>query len=557
MPNIPTFTAGEIMGSVAPVPVPHIDPEQAGRVADAIARGGHDVEEVGKTWLERSAESQRGVMAKDAMVGGQAGLEEAHQRLAKLAGTTDANGNIVTALQARNSFNDEAARIREKTLAPIADPFVRAKVAQDFDEAQIRHAHELVEYQATPREAAAQAGKLTLDLKGLGDQYATAATPEGRDQVMRSAMTAINTTRDAGFISGETAAQHQVRFASDAQDATARRDINAVRDLGSRDPDAALALARRISDPANYQGMLPETREKRAAAAENLAYTVTVQAAMRQQKSDAAEDRALRKDQQANEIDWLDRVYQFQAGKGPAPDLTALSDAARRGDLSTPGFAAVHAALDRAEQGRDNPLVKNDLLRRIGEGEDVHGDIRQAIVDHQLSDASQSELMRANMARQGKGDNAVARAAFQQLKTALGGHAIDSGFLDLTREGVKDQAALWAQAQGEWNKRVLVGNEDPNAVYADMVPRYRHATLSQQSMPNPRLGAVQSVDDVAAVWARTKDALAAGRITQDQYNDEAQLLDRYRRFYADEAARLAAAPPRPGAGGKLRPGAEP
>src|SRR5258708_7990814 len=94
MPQVPTFTAGELIGSVASVPVPHLDPEQAGRVAETIARGGAAIEGIGRTWAQRYYESRRAVMASDAMVSAQSDLAKAAQQWARKAGTSDANGEI-------------------------------------------------------------------------------------------------------------------------------------------------------------------------------------------------------------------------------------------------------------------------------------------------------------------------------------------------------------------------------------------------------------------------------------------------------------------------------
>lgn len=546
MPVIPEFTNNV---ATATAPLPRADVRQSSAIADSIARGGAQLEATVEPWAERYAASRRAVMASDAMVDAQHGLAQSAQQWSRRAGTLDENGKIIGTDQAVNGFNDQAQQLRTQAVGQIADPLVKEQVAHSFNEAMIGHA-ESVRSQGFSQERLARLGQLDTQLNGLAQDAAATSTPEGKLNVTNTAATAIGTLRDAGFINGEEAATRGIAFTSHVQAVGVHQELNSALDLADRDPDAALRLARKINDPASYPGLLPEQRESLGRQAENIAYRLTVQASARAQKEDAAEAKALRQTQATNEAKLLSDVYDNKP-----VDIAAATAMASNQQISVAGLQAVHAALDRQREGKDDPLARIDLQQRIQDGEDVHADIRQAIIDHKLSGPTAGALMTQNGARQGKGDNAIDRANFNALKTVLGGDAVEKGMLNFDNKAHVQQIQSWARAQIEWGNRVLVGGEDSRAVLTDMLPRYQSSNYPPATWAAPRLGAVSSSQDVAAVWGKTKAAAAAGQITPDQLGAETDLLGRYRQFYADQDARRAATAvkPAPGGGGaKLR-----
>jgi hypothetical protein len=218
-----------------------------------------------------------------------------------------------------------------------------------------------------------------------------------------------------------------------------------------------------------------------------------------------------------------------------------LGNLVRTQQISPSGYNAIKAVQQKQADGADDPLIVARLWDGIGSDKVSSDDVFNGLTAGKINAKTADEMIRSLNTRRTTQTNAVERGAYDTLKTALGGHALESGMLDIFGEGKKAQAQLWTQAQGEWNKRVIVGKEDPQAVLADMMPRYEKAIPDKPSAwPNPRFGAVQSIQDVATVAAKTKAAFQAGQISQDTYNTEGDLLARYSAYFQQADARKAA-----------------
>lgn len=210
--------------------------------------------------------------------------------------------------------------------------------------------------------------------------------------------------------------------------------------------------------------------------------------------------------------------------------------------ISPSGYNAIKAVQIRRAEGVDDPLAVARIWDGVEKGQVTLDDITNGVTGGVIKGTTADEMIKAMNARQRTEANQIERGAYDTLRTALNGKAIESGNFDVFGTNKQAAAQLWSQAQGEWNRRVIVGKEDPNAVLQDMMPRYVKAVPSApEALPNPRFGAVSTVPEVASVWQKTTDAFKAGQITQQQYSDEAALLNKYRSAFEADAARKAAA----------------
>ena len=214
--------------------------------------------------------------------------------------------------------------------------------------------------------------------------------------------------------------------------------------------------------------------------------------------------------------------------------------------ITPAGYNAIKAVQTKQAEGTDDPMATAKMWGRVSDGNASKDDIYGAVIAKQISGKTANEMIKTQAERAKTQTNAVERGGFETLRAALNGKIIEAGGEGLKSifpgEAAGHAAQLWSQAQGEWNDRVIFKKEDPQAVLADMLPRYQKAQPTDPSaLPNPRFGAVTSTKDIAAVAQKTKDAFAAGQITQDVYNSEGALLNRYLTFYQHSEAASAAA----------------
>jgi hypothetical protein len=261
-----------------------------------------------------------------------------------------------------------------------------------------------------------------------------------------------------------------------------------------------------------------------------------------EQRQDMMAQRQLRQTQAANAANLIGAAIQ-----GKTIDPGQLGDAVRS-QAVTPEAAT---AVLRAQEGQDDPQTALHLYQQLGTGNLQANDISTAVSSHLIKGSTGVELMRGLNERDKSGENQAERMSFDTLKTALGGQAAEQG-IDVMGAGKAQSAQLWAQAQGEWNRRVIINHEDPQAALADMIPRYSPKANLPTWLPAPQMGAITDVSQLPTIVQQTKAAFTAGAITQDQYQAQGQLLQRYQQFFdakaqRDAAAKAARAPAKPGA----------
>jgi hypothetical protein len=338
-----------------------------------------------------------------------------------------------------------------------------------------------------------------------------------------------NGTSTSAYVSGVLA---KLGGATDQQLGTARAAA-----IPSRYTDAMGMVSRAFNET---QNMPPQVRKKIIDGTFDLVSKMNTL----DNQAESQADKHLADTQRDNEA----VLFGTAVGGKPVADAD-LAGYLRTQQITPAGYNAIKAVQLRQTEGHDDPSTVMRLWEGIGRGAVSTDDVFNAVTAGQMSEtgigvkgSTGNEMIKALSARQKTQQTAVEKGDYETLKTALGGHALESGAIDIFGEGKRDQAQLWTQAQAEWNKRVVSGQEKPDDVLADMMPRYQKATPTRPAaMPNPRFGAVNSTQDVAAVAQKTKGAFEAGKISQDTYNAEGDLLSRYLQFYQATETQKAAA----------------
>jgi len=529
MPLIPDFeTEAQVPGQPAE---PRMDPNAASQVAESLARGTAGMSDEVAAFASQYAEQKRAVAASDQMVGidnqlGASAMNWAHA-VNPATGKPDMDYSV-------NGFNDEANQIRQKMISGIQDPEIQNMVSEQFDQKRIVHSAN-VRQQSFGLEASAARGALDTQLAQLTGTAATAPTPEARAMALDDGDRAI-ASRSPLYLAPEEAANMRIQFRSNVQKVQALDFIKRASEDPGADRLSPLAISNYILDPNNFQGLLPSERQSISDQAIRLGRTIVSMRAADDAHNDAVAAKELTRTQAANAATLIDQVGKTAPGDKLPFDIANLSDQVRTQQLSEAGYTAILTANAKRTAGRDDPTVATDLWRRTNAGEDTTEAALEAYNSGHLARSTVTEIEKTVDARAKGGESAVDKANFNALKTALNGYAVEQGTFS-----APDKAALWTQAQTEWTRRVLQGRENSDAVLSDMLQRYVKQPIGLEGLPSPREGAVNSLDDVAAVWARTKALHAAGKMDDGTYNAEAQLLDRYRQAYVDAAAAARAA----------------
>ena len=228
------------------------------------------------------------------------------------------------------------------------------------------------------------------------------------------------------------------------------------------------------------------------------------------------------------------------AGNDVKPE--ELTDLVASQGLSATGYEAIM----HAREGNDDPHATLDAWRGANDGSLSADGINKLLIAHSISGKTAVDLQRAISAT----SNPIERSYFDQLKTVLGGNAIEKGMVDLTNEHGRLQAARWTQAQGEWTNRVQMNHEDPAKVMVDMQQRYQPQAVVPTWLPVPRMGVISNLEDAKTVGARTLAAHNAGTMSNEQYQTEAKTIMQYQQFYQQQQDHLRARQPnKPAAGG--------
>lgn len=513
--------------------MPRADVGSAGMVGEAIARGGAAVSQEGQAFADRYADAKRQADASDIVAGVSRQLNDAQFRWSK---TPDAQ-------QAFDGFNGEAETVRKNTLGSISDPAVASYVTRQFNQEAIARSEE-TRRTAFGLESSKRRGDLDTNLVQTASQAATAQTPELRAQLMDRGIAQIHGAVSAGWVTPEMGAQHVLKFQSDIDEAGARRALNSV--LDKNDPDAAYGLASAIEDPTKFPGLLPEKREILAREIGNAGDRMNARLAAAASRADALSERMLKQSQAYNAAQL---VVQARAGK---LDERQLPELVRTQQLSESGYAAIVAALDREEKGHDNPIVAGNLRAAVESDHANADDINNAFAAGQISTTTHSAMMEKWGERQHQKDDAVERGAFQTLKTIASGTAVEQGLIKDDSVRARAEQA-WSQANGEWNRRVLLNKEDPLTVLTEIAPKYASVIPQHPTWLAPsKWGDVKSIEDVASAYRAAKGAFDGKQLSGADFQNEAQLLENYRVFYQQKAIREGAATSIP-----FKPGGKP
>lgn len=409
--------------------------------------------------------------------------------------------------------------MRDKLLAGIDDPYVKAHVSENIDREIAVRRHDTANA-AFRLESSDRRGTLDTDLDSTAKSAAGASNDLLRAKLTDDGVASIKGAVAGGWLDPESGDKAIIGFKSQVQEVQVRKQANGI--IDAQDGAAAHALADKLNDSAQFKDLLPEKREIILQKLENLSYRLDTRAATALAHADSVADRNLHRGQARNEATLLAGV---NAGKPLSDsDIEHLADTQQ---ISAGGVEALHSAKMHAENGNDEPASALRLWHAIGTKQATSDMIFDAQKTGDISKSTSFQMMRALDAKTSKQDDAVTRQSFADLKSALHGGAIEQGIIP----NKSPEAAAWAQAQGEWTNRVTIGGESATKVRDDMLQRYAHDTASPTWLPQPRLGLVQSPQDLASVAAATGAALKSGKITPDQYQSELRLLSQYKQFY--------------------------
>ena len=297
--------------------------------------------------------------------------------------------------------------------------------------------------------------------------------------------------------------------------------------LANGKPDYATAISRINADPS----LNPLERKR---ARDNIADEMRIEHEVETYPDQAAQ-RDLKRTQTATEADLF-----AQAVQGKDVDLGTLADMLRHQTITPAGYNAIMAERGRTDRGTDDIPSVMDLTRRAGDGEDVTNDVYAARQAGKLRASTAVELLKTTEVQQRVVRNELERRDFATLRTIAGMDAADHPMVDLGKDAVRDQVSLWSQAQTEWNRRVIDGKEAPDAVLADMTPRYGKPVTDVRSLPRPRMGIIEKPADIPALVQATKDAHDKGVLSDSQFQEEGDLLLKYDKLLADQERRAAA-----------------
>lgn len=512
MPQVPQFLNRDTVQIGAPSP--HVDPAAAAAPYTAAMQGGAEIGDIAGDWLSRYGAAKRQADAANHVAGAAKQLDDAQFRWSKVPDN----------LAAQAGFDDEARKIKEQTLNGINDPLVSSYVTQRLDE-QVTTRSSETRRSAFALESSAQRGNLDARLNQYAQSAAETQNPLLLKQFTDQATDDITGAVAGGWLHPEEGETKHIGFISEIQRVKAEQDRNAA--LASRDPQAGLAWAQKVSDPRSYPGLLPPQREALAQRGDTIAYRLSVESASKLAHEDAVAERNLRRTQATNETQTLAAIY-----SGKPPDLAGVVDMATKGQISPSGLEAIHSAMNAADKGRDDPSFVGPMWGRVYAGQATQEDLNHAIAGKQVSTTTADSMSRSIAEIDKQGRAGLEKAAFDKMKTALSGAAIEQGGFAFDKSADKqNQAQLWTDAQGEYGKRVFANHEDPMQVSDDIVARYGKQQDRPEAWPRPRLGTIGSTQDAAAIAAKTQQALEAGQLTPAQFESEKALILRYQNFY--------------------------
>lgn len=519
MPVVPEFD-NEV--AVHAVPAPTADANAFGKVGAAAAQGFGELSDQMANFNQRYIEARRQADAANTVAATSKALGDLQFKWSK----------VPDRQKASDGYAKESQALIKSTLDPISDPYLKSYVT------------ERIAPEATTRGLETQSASFALEsnmrrgqLRGNLDQFSQSAAAAGsgatgdalRAKLTDDGLANIHGAVAAGWMTPEEGKEHEIAFRSNIQRVRVEQLVNHA--ISTQNPNEVAALAKAVNDPASFEGLLPQERETLGQHLENLSYRIENRAIARQAHADAVAERSLHQAQSHNEAVILAGIY-----SGKTVDDATMEKWALGQQISPTGMEAIHSAQIRQNEGSDDERVTVPLWHAIGTGQATSNDVLGAMTAGKIKGTTGAEMMKALDRHE---PSANEKNNFQLLKTAMHGQAIEMGSLD-----APTSAAQWTQAQGEWHRRVS-GGENPDAVLADMMPRYASNVTKPTWLATPKFGGVNSSKDLGAVAIATVKARDAGQLDDNAYGRQVQLLNSYRRFYTLEenanAARAAAA----------------
>lgn len=503
MPNIPTFNpALDVnLGLMA-----QVSPGAMAAPGEALARGAEHLENVAAEFNARYQEARRGADAANIMAETTQKLSDAEFRWSK---TADRQAALA-------GYNDEIVKLRKTMLGGINDSQLLSAVTREFDaEAAMRSVQ--VGNQAFKLESSKRTGDLRTNLQTFATAAASASDPVLRAKAIDDAHKAIAMWEQGAWGTPEEAAQERLGFDSMMDEVSVRHAKNAA--LGSQDPRQMQALEIKLNDPASFPGLLPHRREALLEQVTNAADRLESREAARQAHDDATAERNLHRAQSRNEAVILSGIY-----NGKTVDAAKLEGWALSGAISTDGLQAIHSAMNQAGEGRDDAITAAKLWHDIGTGQATVQDV-YARAGSGISASTASQMVRAIDASP-TGQKSTVKALYGVLKTAMNGQRIEMGQFGGASPAVK----AWADAQGEWHRRITIDREDPTNVLNDMMRKYAHAQTPTW-LATPKFGTIRSYEDYQRVGRATLQAVRSGAMDQATADVQGQLLKQYSLYY--------------------------
>jgi hypothetical protein len=514
MPAVPRF---DVSVGLRPGGASQASPQAMGVVGDAVRRVGEQQADIMTEFLQRRAEARRVADESHYVIQGGALID----------GIAQQQSLVPDRDQALAGFDAAAGAARDKLLSGIDDFMVQSRVAAALD-SHIAARRWETGRAAFGQESADNRGRLDTDLATLRSSALSAKSDYERDAIISQAERSVNAMSAAGWLNREEAADKVINFRSGIQEDQARKLLNHALDSGNS--EIAMQAAHALDNPSNFPGLLPQRREMMQKRLIDEASHIDTRNATLLAHQDAVADRNLKRMQGRNEASLLANIA---SGQVVTPSsILRLADTQQ---ISAGGVEALIAANARAENGVDKSDPTLRLWHAIDTKQATSGMIFDALHRGDISRNTSVTMMRALDAGVNKQEDAVARGAFNTVKTALNGGAIEQGIIkDATPK------AMWAQAQNEWTQRVRIGGENPLVVKDDILKRYAGDAAVPTWLAQPQLGVVRSFQDLAAVAAKTGAAFKAGTINQAEYDAQLRLLSQYKTYYPAQSVKQSA-----------------
>lgn len=531
MPVLPTLDAPMPQ---EPARTPPMDIGAATQVPRALEQGGAEVADTATQWEQRYADAVRQANASDAIAKASAQLDDISHKYSLMP-------NRAAALA---GFDQDAGAVAKNTLAGINDPLVLAHV-QDRLQQETEARRLVTADNAFQQESSARRGALDANLFQYSQQASATSDPHLRAIITDNAQSAVAGAVAAGWLHPEEGQQHVIQFYSNLDKADAERYIRAASAEAGAGRLSPLAIGDYINNPQNFPHLSPVDRQMLSDQAVRLGRTIVSMRTADETHNELMAERELKAVQASNAATLIAKETSAPPGT-PATDPATLSALVRTQQISEAGFSAILAAQQRRGAGRDNNAVATDLWQRVNQGQNVADEAHAAYARGDLSNETAQAIVKAATAKAQGGETAVDKSNFANLKSALNGYAIEATIVNIADEKQRSRAELWSEAQGEWTRRVLVEHQDSTAVLKDMLARYVKSSPDLEGLPSPRLGAINTPQDLQAVAQRTVAAHNAGAMNDATFATEKALLLKYKQAFDAYAAARAAATPKPG-----------